>query len=157
MKPNEIPAVIAEIETRFPKLVSELGRANLEVLLAAASVQEISSGRALYRDRMPVEYLYFILAGTLQVSVELAGKSMPLATVHHGEWLSELSLLSGERVASAAVIAQTPCWVLKLHHLSFEKLIAENDAIAQVLLEQLIELMAKRLRASNASHIAPGK
>lgn len=154
MKPNEIPTVIAEIETRFPKLLGDLGHTNLEVLLAAASVQEIPSGRALYRDRMPVEYLYFILAGTLHVSVELSGKSMSLGTVHPGEWVGELSVLSGELLASATVVAETPCWVLKLHHLSFEKLIGENDAIAQVLLEQLIELMAKRLRAP---HAAPSK
>lgn len=154
MKPNEIPAVVAEIETRFPQLLGDLGRANLEVLLAAASVQEIPSGRALYRDRMPVEYLYFILAGTLQVSVELSGKSMSLGRVRPGEWVGELSVLSGELLASATVVAETPCWVLKLHHLSFEKLIAENDAIAQVLLEQLIELMAKRLRAP---HVIPSK
>jgi CRP-like cAMP-binding protein len=146
MNQNDIAAVTALIESRFPQLAKELGRTDLELLLAAASLLDVPPGRALLRDRMPADHLYFVLSGKLRVSIEDAGKSQTLSQVNPGEWVGELAVLSGDLTASASVVAETPCQVVKLHRQSFAKLIADHDVIARVLLEQFIDLMAKRLR-----------
>lgn len=146
MKPTETQTVVAGFQACAPKMAEQLGQEHLGKLLEGATLQEFPAGRTLIRDRMPVDFLYFILNGSLSASIENAGKSMQLATVHAGEWLGEISVLSGEFLASATIVTNTPCKLLKIHHLTFEKLIAEDETIAKVLLENFIELMAKRLR-----------
>ncbi|OGB27462.1 MAG: hypothetical protein A3I66_06135 [Burkholderiales bacterium RIFCSPLOWO2_02_FULL_57_36] len=148
MKSSQAPTVISEFENRFPKIAEELGRHNLEMLLDGASVLEIPAGRTLIRDRMPVDFLYFVLDGTLSGYIEEAGKSKRLDTIKPGEWMGEISVLSGEHIASATIITDTPCKLVKVHHITFEKLIAENEAVAKVLLGHFIALMAKRFRVS---------
>lgn len=150
MKTNQAPTVISEFEASFPKIAEELGRHNLGMLLDGASVLEIPAGRTLIRDRMPVDFLYFVLDGTLGVYIEDAGKSRRLNTIRPGEWLGEISVLSGELLASATVITDTPSKLVKVHHLTFQRLITENEAVAKVLLENFIALMAKRFRAPQA-------
>lgn len=148
MRDSVSPSTIAQFKASFPQLADDLGTANLEQLLEGATAVEVAAGRKLIRDRMPVESLYFVLDGTLSASIEEAGKSKLLGLIGLGQWLGEISVLSGEMVASATVTADTPCTLLKVHHLTLQKLITENEALAKVLLDALIALMAQRLRAS---------
>lgn len=147
MKSTEITAVAAEFTRRFPHIAEKLGPSHLSMLLDGASVLEVPAGRAVIRDRMPVDFLYFVLDGTLGVYIEEGDKSLHISTVQPGEWLGEISVLSGDLLASATIIPDTSCKLLKIHHITFENLIAENEVVAKVLLEDLIALMAKRLRA----------
>ncbi|HTH44320.1 MAG TPA: cyclic nucleotide-binding domain-containing protein [Oxalicibacterium sp.] len=140
--------LVSEFEAHFPAIAQELGRANLEVFLDGASVQEFAPNRIVIRDRMPVDFLYFVLDGTLAASIEIDKQSKKLGTVKPGEWMGEISVLSGEFLASATITTEVPCKLLRVHHLSFEKLITENEAIAQVLLQHFINLMAKRFRSA---------
>jgi CRP-like cAMP-binding protein len=50
-------------------------------------------------------------------------------------------------VASATTVTDTPCKLLRVHHITFEKLIAENETVAKVMLDHFIRLMAERFRA----------
>ena len=142
-------SLVSQFEARFPAIARELGRANLEVFLDGASVQEFAPNRIVIRDRMPVDFLYFVLDGTLAASIEIDRQAKKLGTVKPGEWMGEISVLSGEFLASATITTETPCTLLRVHHLTFEKLITENETIAQVLLQHFIDLMAKRFRAAS--------
>jgi CRP-like cAMP-binding protein len=150
MKITETSAIAAQFQAAFPKIADRLGPQHLSQLLDGASVQEVAPGRTLIRDRMPVDFLYFVLAGEMGAFIEQGGISQRVGTVRPGEWLGEISVLSGEHLASATIIADTACVVVKVHHMSFEKLITENEVVGKVLLENFIELMAKRLRATAA-------
>jgi len=150
MKPTDQQPIVAQFEARFPQLSRELGPANLQMLLGDASVQEVAPQRTLIRDRMPVESIYFVLDGALGVHVEQDGQSKRIAAVGPGEWIGEMSVLSGEFLASATIITESPCTLLKVHHMLFEKLVTENEAVAKVLLDHFIALMAQRLRAQQA-------
>jgi CRP-like cAMP-binding protein len=141
--------LVSEFETSFPAIAQELGRTNVEALLDGASVQEFAPNRIVIRDRMPVDFIYFVLDGSLAVSIEVEKQSKYLASIKAGEWMGEMSVLSGEFIASATITTETPCKLMRMHHLSFEKLITENEIVAQVLLQHFINLMAKRFRASN--------
>ncbi|MGZ5817597.1 MAG: Crp/Fnr family transcriptional regulator [Burkholderiaceae bacterium] len=137
----------AEFAARFPTLAAGLGPDNLKLLLDGAQIQEFPAGRAVIRDRMPVDHIYFVLDGMLNAFIEQGGASMRLADIKPGEWMGEVSVLSGEFVASATVVTLTPCKLLKVHHMTFEKMIAGNETFAKVMLENFIALMAERLRA----------
>jgi CRP-like cAMP-binding protein len=147
MKTSIDQATVLEFVARVPQMARELGRPNVEMLLDGASVQEVAAGRTFIRDRMPVDFIYFVLDGTLDVHIEQDGKSRKIATVKPGEWMGEISVLSGELLASATIITHTTCKLLRVHHITFGNLITENQTVAKVLLEHFIALMAQRFRA----------
>lgn len=134
-----------------PKLASALGPANTEVFLDACRFVELAPGRKLFRDRMPVESLFLILEGDLAVTLEEGDKAFALGNVGAGQWLGEVSVLSGSMMGSATVTTVTACRALKLHYQDFDRLIRDNDDIANVLLSDLINLLASRLRVSSAA------
>lgn len=148
MKPTRNEALIAMFERNFPDMAAELGHDNLVQLLDGASLVELAPSRKLMRDRMPVESLYFVLEGRLRAYLEEGGKTMELDKVTPGQWLGEVSVLSGDMKASSTVESETPCKLIRIHHITFENLIADNVTIARVLLERFIALMAERFRAS---------
>ncbi len=134
---------------RFPKLAAALGPQNLAILTRAMTMLELPAGRRIIRDRMPVDSLYFILDGEVSILLEEGGRSISLGRLGAGEWLGEVSVLSGEMVASSTVRAETAVRLARLKHQAFEELIARNEAIASAMLRELVGMLAARLRASN--------
>jgi CRP/FNR family cyclic AMP-dependent transcriptional regulator len=143
--------VTAEFSARFPALAEELGPANLETLLAATTPLELPARRKVIRDRMPVDSLYLILDGKVSISVETGKRGIKLGELGPGEWLGEVSVLSGEELASSTVTTETPVRFLRLRHEKFEELIWKNTEVSGVMLRQLVLMLADRLRKSGAT------
>ncbi len=141
----------ADFSAKFPALATELGTVNLETLLKATSVLTLPARRKVIRDRMPVDALYLLIEGRVEISVEEYGQSITLGHLGPGEWLGEVSVLSGELLASSTVTTETPVKFLRLRHQAFEDLISSNQEIASVLLRQLVLMLADRLRKSGAT------
>ncbi len=141
----------AEFSAKFPALAIELGPSNLETLLKATTVLSLPAGRKVIRDRMPVDSLYLLIEGRVEISVEEYGQSILLGHIGPGEWLGEVSVLSGDLHASSTVTTETPVKFLRLRHQAFEDLILSNQEIASVLLRQLVLMLADRLRKSGAT------
>lgn len=140
--------MVAEFQQRFPALAEELGPENTERLVRGTTLLELPAGRRIIRDRMPVDSLYLILKGEAAISVEEGRRAVQLGTVGAGQWLGEVSVLSGERLASSTVTSTTPIRMLRLRHEKFEELILAEQTIASVLLRQLVGMLADRLRLS---------
>lgn len=145
------PEMVEEFRLRFPGLAQELVPRNLEVLVGATTALELPAGRKVIRDRMPVDSLYFVLDGELTISVEENHKAIRLGHVGPGQLLGEVSVLSGELLASSTVESRTPVKLLRLRHEKFGELIATNYEIASALLKQLVSMLADRLRTSAKS------
>ncbi len=141
----------AEFEQRFPQAAVELGPDNLARLLEACVLVTLPPRRKLFRDRMPVDSLYLVLEGEMTVSVEDGRKTLALGKVKPGDWLGEVAVLSGEMLASTTVTTDVPCRALKIHAQDFERLVIQDEDIAHVLLGQLVDMLAQRLRESAAS------
>jgi len=146
---------ISEFSARFAALSDELGPANVRKVLQNASRLELPAGRNIIRDRMPVDSLYFILEGEADISVEESGRLIALGKVKAGEMLGEVSVLSGEMLASSTVASATPVRLLRLKHQAFEDLIHSDRKIAKVLLRHLVDMLAHRLRTSTSVASAP--
>lgn len=140
-----------EFAAKFSALADELGPANLQTLLAATTPLELPAGRKIIRDRMPVDSLYLILEGKVSISVEANKRAIKLGELGPGEWLGEVSVLSGELLASSTVTTETPSRFLRLRHEKFEELIWKNAEVSGVLLRQLVLMLADRLRKSGAT------
>lgn len=147
----------AEFEQRFPQVAAELGPENLSRLLEACVVVTLPPRRKLFRDRMPVDSLYLLLEGELTASVEDGRKMLTLGKINPGDWLGEVAVLSGENLASSTITTDTQCRALKIHARDFERLVLHDEDIAHVLLGQLVDLLAERLRESNASAVELSK
>ncbi len=140
-----------EFEQRFPQAAAELGPDNLTRLLEACILVTVPPRRKLFRDRMPVDSLYLVLEGEMTVSVEDGRKTLALGKVKPGDWLGEVAVLSGEMLASTTITTDTPCRALKIHSQDFERLVIHDEDIAHVLLGQLVDMLAERLRESAES------
>lgn len=134
--------------TYFSSLADELGSIHTATFLKGVTVLELPAGRKLIRHRMPVDSLYFIVAGSVAVSVEDAQASTLLSVLGPGQWLGEVSALSGELMPSATVTTQTPARFLRMRHQMLEDLITTNHAVANALLPHLVLMLSDRLRKS---------
>jgi CRP-like cAMP-binding protein len=143
--------LVTEFSAKFSGLADELGPANLQTLLAATTPLELPAGRKIIRDRLSVDSLFLILEGKVSISVEANKRAIKLGELGPGEWLGEVSVLSGELLASSTVTTETPSRFLRLRHEKFEELIWNNAEVSGVLLRQLVLMLADRLRKSGAT------
>ena len=120
---------------------TELNRVN-----AALGRTRFPAGATILTATQPGEAAYIVQEGTLKVSVvKEDGTELILAVVGVGEVIGELSLADrGGR--SADVVALEPATLLWLDRNTFDQLRREVPAIT----ENLLRLMARRLRVANA-------
>ncbi len=85
------------------------------------------------------------------VSVEEEKKTLELAKVKPGDWLGEVTVLSGDLLASSTVTAVTGVRLLRMKHQTFESLLVKNQHIASAMLKQLVGILADRLRATSTA------
>lgn len=147
--------MIAGFAEHFPQLAQELGPENLRSLIDTMSPLELPPHRKLIRDRMPVDSLYFLVEGEVAISVEENGRQISLGHLGPGQWLGEVSVLSGEMLASSTVTTVTPVKLLRLKHQAFEELLTRNRVVAGTLLRHLSTMLAERLRTSIAAGNLP--
>jgi CRP/FNR family cyclic AMP-dependent transcriptional regulator len=120
---------------------SELARVNDQL-----GKTSFSTGATIFTASQPGEVAYVVLAGTLKVSViQTNGRELTLALLGPGEVVGELSLADrGGR--SADVVALEPATLLWIDRGTLQHLRRDIPLIT----ENLIRLLARRLRLANA-------
>jgi CRP/FNR family transcriptional regulator, cyclic AMP receptor protein len=120
---------------------SELARVNDQL-----GKTNFAAGATIFTASQPGEVAYVVLNGTLKVSViQTNGRELTLALLGPGEVVGELSLADrGGR--SADVVALEPATLLWIDRSTLQQLRRDIPAIT----ENLIRLMARRLRLANA-------
>ncbi len=132
----------------FSRLADELGPTLTAQVLGGVSDLELPAHRKLLRDRMPVDSMYFIVKGTVVVTMDDSPTPRVLSVLGPGQCLGEVSALTGDRIASASVTTQTPARFLRMRHAVLEEFITTNQPVASVFLPYLIWMLSDRLRAS---------
>ena len=131
----------------FSMLKEELGEINTEVLLKSMTLLELPAGRNVTRYRMPVDSTYFIVGGSVEVTVDEGKGIITLEhSLGHGHLLGEVSALSGDYLASATVTTVTPSRFLRLRHQALEELLTSNQDISTILLRYFVLMLSDRLR-----------
>ena len=131
----------------FSMLKEELGEINTEVLLKSMTLLELPAGRNVTRYRMPVDSTYFIVGGSVEVTVDEGNGIITLEhSLDHGHLLGEVSALSGDYLASASVTTLTPSRFLRLRHQALEELLTSNQDISTILLRYFVLMLSDRLR-----------
>jgi CRP/FNR family cyclic AMP-dependent transcriptional regulator len=135
------PRILGELDLFRGLSAADLARVN-----DALGRTKFASGAAVLTATQPGEVAYIVLDGTLKVSiVQPNGQELTLALLGPGEIVGELALADrGGR--SADVVALEPANLLWLDRTVFGRLRREIPEVT----ENLITLMARRLRLANA-------
>jgi CRP-like cAMP-binding protein len=139
-----------DVEMQFSALAQQMGIARAGELRSQGTIRNIPAGTLLIGDGQPVDSLYLILDGVMSVSVDNSGRSLHLGRLGKGKWIGDVSLLSGEPLASSGVAAETPATLLELKHAVFRRLAVERPELANSIVRALIDALAERVRASDA-------
>lgn len=114
-------------------------------LLRDAEHQELGRGTVLLREGEAYGSAYLLLDGVLGIYLDRPDGER-VATIEPGEAVGELGLLD-KRPASASVVAEERCVVLRLTQETFWTLVNDSHAFAV----NLLTLLAERLRSNNAT------
>ena len=139
------PEITKEFAQRFRSLATEFSEQDLQEFLQSATVVEVPAGRKLIKARMPVDSIYLTLSGALEILVEINGVTRKVDDVGPGEWLGEVSVLSGDPRASASVSTATPTRVLRLKHQALEEMMSKDGELSILILQHLVLMMADKL------------
>lgn len=141
---------VATAKKEFAILAKQLGEDQLDAVLRLSQVIDVAAGEAITHDLQPVDALYHILDGVFEVALYEDGESIRLGRLGAGQWIGEVALFSGERVASSTVTAEQPGRLLKMAYRDFATLRAQYPEAAARLVRVLSDEMVERLRASAA-------
>lgn len=135
----------AQISARKREMIDQVdlfaGLPEADKKLLADSLQHapFTTGEALTRQGANAHWLYIIERGECSVRVEVNGIQREVAELHAGDFMGEMSLLTGEQ-RSATVIAKTDveCW--KLGRKDFKALLGRRPEIT----DDVAEVLARR-------------
>lgn len=134
---------------RLP-LFAGIGRADLQLLAGRLDRIDLPAGATLIAADQPGEFAYVILAGTLRVHLIGAdGNEVTLALLGPGEVVGEMALIDDD-VRSASVAALEPVALLRVDRAAFAYC---RQHVPRVI-DNLIRIMARRLRHTNAQVLA---
>lgn len=129
--------------------LSGLNDTQISRLMKAAEVKECDSGDVLTRQKKPVNSLYFLYAG--RVNVEVDGKTV--AALDNGAFIGEIAYLTG-KPATATVVVDKPSRVLTFSRSRLNKVIAEDPQISGIIYELLGRDLARKMGQVNSQRTA---
>lgn len=116
----------------FPKLPDE---ALAEMMQHGTEIQ-LHTGDVLFSEGDSEYNFYVVLAGEIQITKEVGGETRLLTIHHRGDFMGELSMLTGSgSIASAHAV--TPSRVLRLDVDTFKQIIAHCSPLADVILSAM--------------------
>jgi CRP-like cAMP-binding protein len=152
--PSETPAAPAG---PVDVLLADASDAEWTTLLEHTRQHRFGPGEAIMAEGDSDRSLYLVLEGELEVLTPRGrrGAYRKIAVVAAGSVIGELAFFDGG-ARSAMVRAATPAVLAEMSPASFDELAANSPALARQLLFDLGRILARRLRAAQATSIAAG-
>lgn len=116
----------------FPKLPD----AALEEMKQHGTEIQLNTGDVLFSEGDSEYKFYVVLAGEIQITKEVGGETKLLTVHHRGDFMGELSMLTGSG-AIASAHAVTPASVLRLDVDTFKRMITDCSPLADVILSAM--------------------
>ncbi len=135
---------------QLPALLGELDAASLALLMDKLQWLELAAGQTLMRQGDPGDALYLLLRGRLRTFIHDAesGEQRMVREICRGQVVGEISLYMDEP-RSATLVTARDCVLARLGKAEFERLLALNSHVSQVLTRQIIQ----RLRTESSSQV----
>jgi CRP-like cAMP-binding protein len=122
---------------------SSLDRVERNKLTDDATLHGFKAGEMVIKEGDPGRSIYVVLNGRVKVFLkDYHGSELELDSLSNSEFFGEISLLTGKpRIASVGAIDST--MVMELNYDSMRKLVQENPAVKDVLLEHYVDRLKK--------------
>ena len=134
---------------RSVDLFRGLGPDQLAKLEAVMQPVEYREGEGIFNERAEGQHLFVIESGVVEIfrTIEGEERTTRLARLGAGEIFGELSVLDGKpRAASARAAIDPITHLLVISKRDFERVLAENPALAATLLRGIVVKLADRMR-----------
>src|SRR5438309_5929624 len=116
-----------------------LSDAQIDSLVKEARLNYFGRGERVIQEGAEGASMFVLVRGAARVWVSKNGSSIPVATLSAGDYLGEMSLLTGES-RTATVQAESDCYVLEIGKPVMAEVIRDSPDC----LERLSELLARR-------------
>ena len=123
----------------IPFFAEVLDDRSLDALVAGAMRVEYDRGATILSENDPGESMFVIISGAVTVSIHNGGRDLSVATLHDGDIIGEMSLLTGAP-RTATVSALRPTVALEI----------AKPALAPLLADHRISPIALRRRSRGA-------
>ena len=127
-------------------ILSELSTQDIDWLLTHGDRQAVPKGSILIHEGKPIDALYIVLDGTLNVCVAGLG-SREIATAKCGEVLGEMSFVDGSP-PSATVKALEDSLVLRIPEEMLHEKLAQDTLFSLRFYQAITKLLSYRLRGT---------
>jgi thioredoxin reductase (NADPH) len=124
---------------------------HIAMLRRIGEVRPVQAGEVLFREGDRGYDLFVILSGQLKITDHQAGVERDLATGGAGEFAAELSLLTGERLFTTAVVVE-PGEVLVVAVARLQALISRDQALGDLIVQTFFARREWLIRARRAAH-----
>lgn len=132
-------------------LFAELDPDALARVAAACHTETVAADTHIFREGEPGDRLFLITEGAVRISRQIPGSGEEALTVlRPGQVFGEMAVF--DRTArSTDAIAQEATTLLTIQRDDFERLLANDPALARVVLWAFVRVLSGRLRATNDS------
>ena len=128
--------------------LSELDDAQISRLLKAAEWKDCIAGDKLTTQNKPVDELYFLCSGRVNVEVDKS----TVAHLEKGSFVGEIAYLTGN-TATATVVVDAPSRVLALSRTRLAKVIASDSHINGIIHQLLGRDLAMKMGRANSRRV----
>jgi CRP-like cAMP-binding protein len=128
--------------------LSGLDDAQISRLLRAAEWKDCAPGDILTRQDAPVDALYFLCSG--RVNVEVDGSFVTY--LEKGTFVGEIAYLTGNP-ATARVTVEEPSRMLAFSKMKMARVVASDDQISGIIYQLLGRDLAMKMRRSNTRRV----
>ncbi len=127
-------------------ILGELSDRDIDWMVTQGKRETIQSGAILIEEDQPLEALYIVLSGTLNVCVA-ALENQVVGKIGCGEILGEMSFVDG-RLPSATVKAVEDCCVLSIPRAILSQKLEEDVLFSLRFYRAITKFLSSRLRAT---------
>lgn len=138
-----------EAVRRIGRLAGMLSDDDLALLADACQVRDVAAGETVVAEGTSTDALLLVVDGELDVYTDTGGGERKLGHVGPGSFLGEVSLMD-PGPATASVVTDEGCTVLRLERGRLEQLIREHPSVATTLLRDLNATLAQRVADATA-------
>jgi small-conductance mechanosensitive channel len=110
-------------------LLESLNQDQIDSLAGQLQLQQLEAGEKLFAQGSDDAAMYIVASGVVEISRQVNDLSELIGCIGAGEYIGEISLLTGAPHAGTA-IARTHCEVYRLPRSAIEPLLSENTALA---------------------------
>lgn len=132
--------------TNASLILGELNDRDIDSMVTEGKRETIQAGAILIEENQPLDALYIVLSGTLNVSVAALGNQI-VGKIGEGEVLGEMSFVDG-RLPSATVQAAAECYVLSISRPLLSQKLEEDVLFYLRFYRAITKFLSSRLRAT---------